>query len=85
MEVWAIRLAGRKVRQDAPGEKQVARRGAEQMAYYRAHPTLENIPGKDDLFYSTAIPWVSFTACQDFSDSAEKPPYTCEPWSSRTS
>ena len=62
MEVWAIRLAGRKVRQDAPGEKQVARRGAEQIAYYREHPTLENIPGKDDLFYSTAIPWVSFTS-----------------------
>ncbi len=39
-----------------------AERGAERMAYYRAHPTLENIAGKDDLFYSTALPWVSFTS-----------------------
>lgn len=39
-----------------------AERGAERMAYYTAHPTLENVPGKDDLFYSTAIPWVSFTS-----------------------
>ena len=39
-----------------------AERGAERMRYYTEHPSLENVPDKDDLFYSTAIPWVSFTS-----------------------
>jgi len=39
-----------------------ARRGLEQIAYVKAHPTLENVPGKDDLLFMTAIPWVSFTS-----------------------
>jgi chloramphenicol O-acetyltransferase type A len=28
----------------------------------KAHPKLENIPGRDDFLYMTAIPWVSFTS-----------------------
>jgi chloramphenicol O-acetyltransferase type A len=39
---------------------QFAPRAAEQMAYVRAHPTLEDRPG-DDVLYMTPIPWVSFT------------------------
>lgn len=34
---------------------------AEQMAYVREHPTLKDEPGRDDLLFMTAIPWVSFT------------------------
>lgn len=51
-------------------------RGAERMAYYTAHPTLENIPGKDDLFYSTALPWVSFTS---FTHPMQLHPTDCIP------
>jgi chloramphenicol O-acetyltransferase type A len=39
-----------------------AARAAEQIAYVREHPTLEDEPGRDDLLYMTAIPWVSFTS-----------------------
>ncbi len=39
-----------------------AARAAEQIAYMQAHPRVENVPGKDDLLYMTAIPWVSFTS-----------------------
>jgi len=28
----------------------------------KEHPTLENEPGRDDLLYMTALPWVSFTS-----------------------
>ncbi|MBN1679380.1 MAG: chloramphenicol acetyltransferase [Anaerolineae bacterium] len=38
-----------------------AARAAEQIAYVRAHPSIENEP-RDDLLYSTSIPWVSFTS-----------------------
>ena len=38
-----------------------AARAAEQIAYVKEHPTLEDGPGRDDLLYMTAIPWVSFT------------------------
>jgi chloramphenicol O-acetyltransferase type A len=38
-----------------------AARAAEQIAYVKEHLTLENEPGRDDLLYMTAIPWVSFT------------------------
>jgi chloramphenicol O-acetyltransferase type A len=34
----------------------------EKIAYAREHPTLQNIPGRDDFLYMTAIPWVSFTS-----------------------
>ena len=34
---------------------------AERIAYVQEHPTVESDPGQDDLFYMTAIPWVSFT------------------------
>jgi chloramphenicol O-acetyltransferase type A len=39
-----------------------AARAAEQMAYMKEHPTLEDEPGRDDLLFMTAIPWVSFTS-----------------------
>jgi len=34
---------------------------AEQIAYVKEHRTMEDEPGRDDLLYMTAIPWVSFT------------------------
>jgi len=34
----------------------------ERIAYVQEHPTLEFDPGKDDMLYTTAIPWVSFTS-----------------------
>jgi chloramphenicol O-acetyltransferase type A len=34
----------------------------ERVASAKLHPTLENIPGRDDFLYMTAIPWVSFTS-----------------------
>jgi chloramphenicol O-acetyltransferase type A len=37
-------------------------RAAEQIAYVREHPTLEDEPERDDLLFMTAIPWVSFTS-----------------------
>jgi chloramphenicol O-acetyltransferase type A len=39
-----------------------AAQAREQIASVQAHPILENVPGKDDLLYMTAIPWVSFTS-----------------------
>ena len=39
-----------------------AARAAEQIAYVQEHPTVEDEPGQDNLFYMTAIPWVSFTS-----------------------
>jgi chloramphenicol O-acetyltransferase type A len=39
-----------------------AARTEETIARGREHPTLENEPGRDDLLYMTAIPWVSFTS-----------------------
>jgi chloramphenicol O-acetyltransferase type A len=39
-----------------------AERAAEQIADVQQHPTLKNGPGRDDLLYMTAIPWVSFTS-----------------------
>jgi chloramphenicol O-acetyltransferase type A len=39
-----------------------AARAEEQMAYVKEHRTLEGEPGRDDLLYMTAIPWVSFTS-----------------------
>lgn len=33
-----------------------------QIAIARAHPSLEDPPGKDDLLFMTSIPWVSFTS-----------------------
>jgi chloramphenicol O-acetyltransferase type A len=35
---------------------------AEMIARVRENPTLEDPPGRDDLLYMTAIPWVSFTS-----------------------
>lgn len=32
------------------------------IAEAKAHPTLEDIPGRDDWLFMTAIPWVSFTS-----------------------
>jgi chloramphenicol O-acetyltransferase type A len=39
-----------------------AARAAEQMAYRREHPTLEEEQHRDNSLYMTAIPWVSFTS-----------------------
>jgi chloramphenicol O-acetyltransferase type A len=39
-----------------------AARAAEQIAYVKAHRTLEDEPGRDDWLFMTAIPWVSFTS-----------------------
>ena len=39
-----------------------AANAAERIAYVKDNPTLENPPGKDDLLYMSAIPWVSFTS-----------------------
>jgi len=39
-----------------------AARAAEQIAYMQEHPTIRDEPGRDDLLFMTAIPWVSFTS-----------------------
>ena len=39
-----------------------AERAAKQMANVQEQPTLEDVPGQDDLLFMTAIPWVSFTS-----------------------
>lgn len=39
-----------------------ARRSAVQVASVKQDPTLSNPPGRDDLLFMTAIPWVSFTS-----------------------
>lgn len=36
-------------------------RAQEQITFVKAHPTLQDKPGEDDLLFMTAIPWVSFT------------------------
>ncbi len=35
---------------------------AERIAYAKEHPTLKDEPGRDDLLFMSAIPWVSFTS-----------------------
>ena len=37
-------------------------RAAERIAYVKERPTLKNDPGRDNLLYMTALPWVSFTS-----------------------
>ncbi len=39
-----------------------AARAAERIAYVKENLTLKDEPGRDDLLYLTAIPWVSFTS-----------------------
>ncbi|HEY45071.1 MAG TPA: chloramphenicol acetyltransferase [Anaerolineae bacterium] len=39
-----------------------APRAAERIAFVKEHPTLKDEPGRDDLLFMTAIPWVSFTS-----------------------
>lgn len=39
-----------------------ADRAIAMMAHVKEHPTLEDEPGRDDLLYMTALPWVSFTS-----------------------
>jgi chloramphenicol O-acetyltransferase type A len=39
-----------------------APRAGEMIAYVKEHLTLEDEPGRDDLLFMTAIPWVSFTS-----------------------
>ena len=35
----------------------------ERIAHVKEHPTLEDEPGRDDLIFMSALPWVSFTSC----------------------
>ena len=35
---------------------------ARRIAYVKEHPTLKDEPGRDDLLFMSAIPWVSFTS-----------------------
>lgn len=37
-------------------------RAAQQIALVKEQRTLEGDPGRDDMFYMTALPWVSFTS-----------------------
>lgn len=46
------------------------------MASVKAHPTLQNPPGRDDLLFMTAIPWVSFTS---FTHPMKQHPADCIP------
>lgn len=46
----------------SPDFSEFAARAAREIAEVKAHPTLENPPGRDDFLYMTAIPWVSFTS-----------------------
>jgi chloramphenicol O-acetyltransferase type A len=39
-----------------------ASKAARLIASVKDHPTLKDPPGRDDLLYMTAIPWVSFTS-----------------------
>src|SRR4030042_6529407 len=39
-----------------------ADRAARLITTVKGHPTLKNPPGRDDLLYMTAIPWVSFAS-----------------------
>jgi len=39
-----------------------ARDAMDQIAFVKEHHNLENTPGKDDLLFMTALPWVSFTS-----------------------
>ena len=42
--------------------EEFASRAARQMAAVKDNPTLKDPPGRDDLLYMTAIPWISFTS-----------------------
>ncbi len=42
--------------------KEFAQRAARRIAEVKNNPTLKDPPGRDDLLYMTAIPWVSFTS-----------------------
>jgi len=37
-------------------------RATAMIAHVKEHPTLEDEPGRDDLLFMTALPWVSFTS-----------------------
>lgn len=39
-----------------------AARAAARMAHAKAHPSLKNEPGQDNLLYISVLPWVSFTS-----------------------
>jgi len=39
-----------------------ALRAAEKIAHVKKHPSIKDEPGRDDLLFMTAIPWVSFTS-----------------------
>jgi chloramphenicol O-acetyltransferase type A len=39
-----------------------ADKAAKKIAHVKAHPTLKDVPGQDNLLFMTAVPWVSFTS-----------------------
>ncbi len=45
-----------------PEFKLFANRAVSRIAAVKADPTLKDPPGRDDLLYMTALPWVSFTS-----------------------
>jgi chloramphenicol O-acetyltransferase type A len=45
-----------------PDFAEFASRAARRIAAVKDHPTLKDPPGRDDLLYMTAMPWVSFTS-----------------------
>lgn len=45
-----------------PDFSEFAARAARVMAAVQENPTLKDPPGRDDLLYMTALPWVSFTS-----------------------
>ena len=45
-----------------PDFPEFARRAIEVMAAVKSNPTLKDPPGRDDLLFMTALPWVSFTS-----------------------
>ena len=46
----------------SPDFAEFALRAARMFAAVKDHPTLKDPPGRDDLLYMTALPWVSFTS-----------------------
>ena len=46
----------------SPDFAEFAARAARLIAAVKDHPTLKDPPGRDDLLFMTAIPWVSFTS-----------------------
>jgi chloramphenicol O-acetyltransferase type A len=46
----------------AEAYSEFAATAAKRIAEVKAHPSLDDSPGQDDVLYTTSIPWVSFTS-----------------------